>query len=141
MMQSPRLRMVVPVFFLMCVLTSIASAQSFRTLVNFDGTHGANPFANLIQGPDGNFYGTTEFGGPISAGTVFRITPSGTLTTLYTFPNFSDGCNPGAGLVLGSDGNFYGSTETCGGTSTGCTFGCGTIFRITPTGAPALSRR
>ncbi len=130
-----RFRIVVSVVFWVSVLTAVGSAQSFRTLLNFDGTRGANPMANLVQGLDGNFYGTTEFGGPTSAGTVFKVTPSGTLTTLYTFPNFSDGCNPGAGLVLGSDGNFYGSTETCGGTSTGCTFGCGTIFRITPAGA------
>src|SRR5581483_85888 len=134
MVLVPRLRIFVSVVFWMYVLTAIASAQSFRTLLNFNGTNGANPFANLVQGLDGNFYGTTEFGGPTSAGTVFKITPSGKLTTLYTFPNFSDGCNPGAGLVLGRDGNFYGSTETCGGTSTGCTFGCGTIFKITPAG-------
>jgi uncharacterized repeat protein (TIGR03803 family) len=135
MMKVPRFRMVVPAVFWLCVVTAIASpAQSFRTLLNFDGTHGANPYATLVQGPDGNLYGTTEFGGPIEAGTVFKITPSGTLTTLYTFPNFSDGCNPVAGLVLGSDGNFYGTTSTCGATSSGCAFGCGTTFKITPAG-------
>src|SRR5215475_8309492 len=95
------LRILVSAIFLLSVLTSITSAQNFRTLVNFDGTHGANPYTNLVQGLDGNFYGTTEFGGPTFAGTVFKVTPSGNLTTLYTFPNFSDGCNPGAGLVLG----------------------------------------
>jgi uncharacterized repeat protein (TIGR03803 family) len=135
MMKVLRFRMVVPAVFCLCVMTATASpAQSFRTLLNFDGTHGANPYATLVQGLDGNFYGTTEFGGPISAGTVFKLTPSGTLTTLYTFPNFSDGCNPVGGLVLGSDGNFYGSTSTCGATSSLCTFGCGTTFKITPAG-------
>lgn len=134
-MKVSRSRILVALLLWVCVVTSFASAQNFRTLLNFNGTNGANPFANVVQGLDGNFYGTTEFGGPTSAGTVFKVTPSGTLTTLYTFPNFSDGCNPGAGLVLGSDGNFYGSTETCGGTSTGCAFGCGTIFKITPAGA------
>ncbi|HKS75635.1 MAG TPA: choice-of-anchor tandem repeat GloVer-containing protein [Terriglobales bacterium] len=139
MVTVPRFRMVVLVFLWLCVLTAIASpAQSFRTLVNFDGTHGANPYATLVQGLDGNFYGITEFGGPISAGTVFKITPSGTLTTLYTFPNFSDGCNPVGGLVLGTDGNFYGSTATCGASSSGCAFGCGTTFKITPAGAFTL---
>ena len=134
MMKVPRLRIVVPVVFV-CVVTAIASpAQNFRTLLNFNGTNGANPYATLVQGLDGNFYGTTEFGGPNEAGTVFKITPTGTLTTLYTFPDFSDGCNPGAGLVLGSDGNFYGTTVTCGGTSSGCPFGCGTVFKITPAG-------
>jgi len=135
MVKVPRLRMVIPAVFWLCVLTAMASpAQSFRTLVNFDGTHGANPYASLVQGLDGNFYGTTEFGGPTSAGTVFKVTPSGTLTTLYTFPSFSDGCNPVGGLVLGSDGNFYGSTSTCGATSNLCVFGCGTVFKITPAG-------
>ena len=135
MIKVPRFRMVVPAVFCLCMLTAIVSpAQNFRTLLNFDGTNGANPNATLVQGPDGNFYGTTEFGGPRSAGTVFKITPSGTLTTLFTFPNFSDGCNPAAGLVLGSDGNFYGTTATCGVVSNSCTFGCGTVFKITTDG-------
>ncbi len=125
---------VVAAILWVCLLPATASAQNFRTLVNFNGTNGANPYAALVQGLDGNFYGTTEFGGPTSAGTVFKVTPSGLLSTLYTFAAFSDGCNPASGLVLGSDGNFYGTTATCGGTSSGCPFGCGTVFKITPAG-------
>ena len=89
----------------------------------------------LVQGTDGNFYGTTGDGGPNVEGTVFKITPSGTLTTLYTFCSQSgctDGKFPGAGLVQGTDGNFYG-TATNGGFNN-CYIGCGTIFKITPSG-------
>lgn len=85
--------------------------------------------AELVQATDGNFYGTTEFGGANAYGTVFRITPSGTLTTLYSFcsqTGCSDGRVPLAGMVQATDGNLYGATN--GG---GVTNGCGTIFRIT----------
>jgi uncharacterized repeat protein (TIGR03803 family) len=107
------------------------------TLYSFGvGTDGAEPYGALVQGTDGNFYGTTSGGGANGAGgTVFKITPSGTLTTLYSFcsqPNCADGALPG-GLVLATDGNFYGVTG--GGGSNNCTDdGCGTIFKITPSG-------
>ena len=68
-----------------------------------------------MQGSDGNFYGTTSDGGANSGGTVFKITPGGTLTTLYSFAG-SDGADPYAGLVQGSDGNFYGTTCVGGAT-------------------------
>jgi uncharacterized repeat protein (TIGR03803 family) len=87
-----------------------------------------------VQGTDGNFYGTTAVGGASvsSGGTVFKITPEGTLTTLYSFcslTNCADGANPHAGLIQASDGNFYGTTYV-GGTP-----GVGTVFKITPGGA------
>ena len=99
----------------------------------------------LVAGTDGNFYGTTGGGGaynnasqcPSGCGTVFKITPAGALKTLYSFcaqTNCPDGSGPNA-LVLGSDGNFYG-TSANGGTSTACgVYGCGTVFKITPQGA------
>jgi len=70
---------------LLGVATAIASpAQTFTTLVNFNYTNGANPyFMSLVQGTDGNLYGTTEGGGANGSGTVFKVTASGTLTTLY----------------------------------------------------------
>ena len=76
-------------------------------------TDGESPFG-LIQGVDGNFYGTTYSGGANGDGTVFRSTPSGALTTLYSFctqTNCTDGALPLAPLIQGSDGNFYGSTS------------------------------
>jgi uncharacterized repeat protein (TIGR03803 family) len=105
--------------FVFCAATAIASrAQSFTTLVNFDQTDGADSVASLIQGTDGDFYGTTKFGGANNTcyqgcGTVFKMTPQGTLTTLHSFDG-TDGAYPDAGLVQASDGNFYGTTE-CGG--------------------------
>jgi len=98
---------------------------------------GIDPYGALVQAPDGNFYGTTSSGGSGAddAGTVFKITPTGTLTTLYSFcsqPNCADGRYPG-GVVMATDGNFYGVTG--GGGSSSCTDdGCGTIFKITPSG-------
>ena len=91
----------------------ITPSGSLTNLWSFTGgVDGANPYAGLVQGSDGNFYGTT-FGsgsGPSGNGTVFRISPSGSLTNLWSFTNGADGANPSAGLVQGSDGNFYGTT-------------------------------
>jgi uncharacterized repeat protein (TIGR03803 family) len=109
---------------------------ALTTLHDFDSHDGANPEAGLVQGTDGNFYGTTAGGGANNDGTVFQLTPSGTLTTLYSFcPGgypCTDGTNPEAGLVQGTDGNFYGTTAEGG--SAACDGGCGTVFKITPSG-------
>jgi len=102
---------------------------------------GNQPAAGLALGPDGNLYGTTYYGGiPIFGyGTVFKITPSGTLATLYDFCIQSfcmDGAYPAGTLTLGSDGEFYGTTSQGG--LNGCGYfagGCGTVFKITPRGA------
>jgi uncharacterized repeat protein (TIGR03803 family) len=97
---------------------------------------GAFPTAGLVQGMDGNFYGTTASGGvPTQFGTVFKITSDGSLTTLHIFL-FVDGFLP-RGLVQGTDGNLYGITYQ-GGINKGCWDGdsvaCGTVFKITPDG-------
>jgi len=108
-----------------------ASAQTVTTLATFNKSNGMGPIGALVQGMDGNFYGTTASGGSNDGGTVFRITPAGVLTTLYNFcslPKCSDGDGPEAGLILATDGNFYGNTFGGGN-------GLGTIFKITPTGA------
>jgi uncharacterized repeat protein (TIGR03803 family) len=91
-------------------------------------TDGSQPQAGLIHGSDGNFYGTTLSGGTNNAGTVFKITPAGVESMLYSFTGGADGGTPEAGLILGSDGNFY-STTYDGGTNS-----IGTIFKITPAG-------
>jgi uncharacterized repeat protein (TIGR03803 family) len=119
-------------------------AGKLTTLFSFDRTDGTTPNA-LIQTADGSFYGTTAFGGANAgsngdgAGTVFKITPKGELTTLYNFcsqTNCADGDNPGAPLVEGTDGNFYGTTIRGGANTSGanCIAGCGTVFEITPAG-------
>jgi uncharacterized repeat protein (TIGR03803 family) len=77
-------------------------AQTFTTLHSFDGTDGGHPRSELVQATNGNLYGTTADGGANGDGTVFKITPSGTLTTLYSFcsqSGCSDGANASAGLV------------------------------------------
>ncbi len=103
------------------------------TLYNFvgNGTDGVHPQAGLIQGSDGNFYGTTVSGGGSGYGTVFRISPAGVFTTLHSFTGSgTDGASPKAGLIQGSDGNFYGTTNSGGGS-----YYCnGTVFQITPGG-------
>jgi uncharacterized repeat protein (TIGR03803 family) len=115
-------------------------AVTFNNLVSFTGSNGMFPWNGpLVQGLDGDFYGTTNGGGIVSSscgafdscGTVFKITPNGTLTTLYRFCsqiNCTDGIAPYVGLVLATDGNFYGST------SGGGTHNSGTMFKITPAG-------
>ena len=100
------------------------------------GPDGASPQAGLVQGTDGNFYGTTRKGGINDNGTVFKMTPSGTETVLYRFNGGGDAANPWAGLVQGTDGNFYGTTA--GGGSANCSNGCGTVFKMTPAGVETV---
>jgi uncharacterized repeat protein (TIGR03803 family) len=110
---------------------------------NYYAPNGALP-VGLVQGTDGNFYGTTAYGGiggcqvpggydngVIGCGTVFKISPAGALSTLYSFTNSTDGSYPTAPLVQGTDGNFYGTTSQ----SNNLMVGNGTVFRITPAGA------
>jgi uncharacterized repeat protein (TIGR03803 family) len=89
---------------------------------------GRAPFAALLQSSDGNFYGTTGGGGANNHGTLFRITPAGTLTPLWQFTGGMDGEEPQAALVQGTDGNFYGTTALGGA------YNRGTFFRITSSG-------
>ncbi len=127
------LRMFIAVIlFVLAGRTFTADAQTVTNLYSFLGypNDGHAPYAGLVQGSDGNFYGTTEAGGASDDGTVFRISPSGIYTNLHSFrgsPN--DGADPQAGLFQGSDGNFYGTTYRGG------THSFGTVFRISPSGS------
>jgi uncharacterized repeat protein (TIGR03803 family) len=126
------------------------SSSGLDTLYSFcaqaNCTDGADPFATLVLGIDGNFYGTTFSGGTGNCtnayghgcGTVFKITAGGKLTTLHSFAGYpSDGALPIAGLVQATDGNLYGTTIFGGAfacNNPGNYDGCGTIFRISPSG-------
>src|SRR6267378_4243088 len=113
----------------------LTPAGTLTVLYTFTGgtTDGATPNAGLIQATDGNFYGTTVNGGAFSAGTVFQLTPAGTLTVLHEFTGGStDGATPYAGLIQASDRNFYGTTVNGGGS------GAGTVFQLTPAGAVSV---
>ncbi len=111
----------------------ISSNGTFTNLHSFSSSDGGFPSTALTQGSDGDFYGTTADGGASNNGTIFRISPSGSYTALYSFAGISYGGFPVGALVQGSDGNFYGATPY-GGVSTNCSEGCGTVFRISPSG-------
>ncbi len=90
----------------------------------------------LVQGPDGNFYGMGE--GGKSYGQIFKLTPAGDATSLYSFTDGSDGSNAdasGNSLIVGSDGNLYGVVLFGGTVNSQCGGGCGVVFRISPSGA------
>ena len=124
-MRRLRLSEAACIVFVVCV-ASMASAQTFTTLANFDGSNGAYPSAALIQATDGNLYGTTFDGGAYGAGTVFTANSAGTVTTFYSF-GLTSSRGPLAPVVQATDGNFY-------GTAGGGPNGWGTVFKITPDG-------
>jgi uncharacterized repeat protein (TIGR03803 family) len=134
------------------LLPAAGVAQTESVLYNFCSTDtmsvactdGSAPNQGVIQASDGNYYGTTTTGGANSAGTVFRLTPSGTLTTLYSFcasAGCADGSNPSTPLVEAPDGSLYGGTAA-GGTGEDsaehCENGCGVIYRLTLAGAQSV---
>ncbi|MDR3460205.1 MAG: Ig-like domain-containing protein [Verrucomicrobiae bacterium] len=106
----------------------LATNGALTMLAYFAGTNGANPYGRLAIGLDGNFYGTTAYGGLSNNGVVFQLLTNGTLTALTNFTGVN-GANPYEGLTLGPDGNFYGTTEAGGSSNNG------TVFQVTPAGA------
>lgn len=130
------------VVFLLCAATAITSpaATKFKSLVSFNLTDGLNPdLMSVVQGLDGNLYGTTVYGGvnktcntkQIGCGTVFKIATGGNLTTLYSFcskTNCTDGAYPIGGLTLATNGDLYGTTSAGGAN------GYGMVFKVSPQG-------
>ncbi len=127
------------VLTLLCLFTvalqTASRADTFDLFYTFTGGNdGGQPSSRLMQARDGNFYGTTGFGGANNTGTIYKISPAGALTTLFTFSARSkqgsnpDGANPFWGLIQARDGNLYGCTESGGANNTG------TLFRITTSG-------
>jgi uncharacterized repeat protein (TIGR03803 family) len=103
---------------------------NLTTLVYFNGNNGDTPIDNgLVQGSDGNLYGTTEWGGTNGYGTIFKLTTNGTLTTLHSFAGGNDGYLPFCTMIQAADGNFYGTTLYGGSNN------LGTVFEITPSGS------
>ena len=111
----------------------VTTNGALGTLYALNNGDGHYPAAGLIQGSDGNFYGTTFNGGASDNGTVFRVAPNGKYSTLVEFDGFDDGAHPTAALVEGLDGSFYGTTAS-GGLG-----GQGTIFRLSATAAPQIT--
>jgi uncharacterized repeat protein (TIGR03803 family) len=115
--------------------------------VEYPVADGAGP-SGVTQGRDGNFYGTTSYGGQFNQGTVFRITSGGAETVLYSFAGGpGDGAQPNGGLIQGIDGNFYGTTNNGGigvcpriepGVGNPVDTACGTAFMVTPDGAETV---
>src|SRR2546425_6546070 len=136
------LKVVGIMLLLLAVRSGGVSGQTLTTLWSFTGgSDGAQPSAGLVQGSDGNFYGTTIIGGnrtfnePNGMGTVFRMSPAGVLTNIYSFSGYpTDGAFPACGLVQGDDGNFYGVTQSGGDDNSNPNTGVGVIFRISPSG-------
>lgn len=105
-----------------------AHAQTLTVLHNFtSGVDGDQPMSGLVLGPSGNFYGTTSEGGADSSGTIFELSQTGTLTTLYAFTGGPDGGRPEAAMVL--VGNVLYGTTMLGGAH-----GNGTVFSLALTG-------
>jgi uncharacterized repeat protein (TIGR03803 family) len=131
----------VAVLVLAAATSSNAHAQAFSVIHDFLGTNGSDgcspTYSGIVaQGRDGNMYGTTENGGApkeVNRGTVFQVTPAGVLTVIYSFPaDESQGWSPFGGLTLGTDGNFYGTTNFYG-VPGGSSFG--SVFQIMPDGS------
>jgi len=104
----------------------VPTSGKLTVLHQFQGQpDGATPEGGLLLGEDGNFYGVTEFGGANNNGTFYQVTPTGSVTVIYSFTNGSDGAGPNALPILASDGNFYGVTDGGG-------LGYGNIWQMTP---------
>lgn len=111
------------------VTTSGTYTQLHQFCTTVNCPDGAAPVGPLVEFSDGDFYGMTAQGGAHNAGTIFKITSGGSLTTLYSFTGGADGGQPAGALTVGSDGNFYGATNLGGSTPA-----YGTVFKMTPAG-------
>jgi uncharacterized repeat protein (TIGR03803 family) len=120
------------ILVLCAAVTIPVEAQNVKTLLTFNGTDGAYPEGYLIQGTDGELYGTTFEGGDSFSGVVFKIATGGKETVLHNFEGY-DGDYPSAGLVQAKNGVFYGTTSE-GGNGYCSGNGCGTVFEITAGG-------
>lgn len=112
----------------------LTAAGVAATVYHFDGTRGAHPHSAVMQGADGNLYGTAANGGSAGGGVAYKLTLKGIITVLRNFDSSAGagqakGYLPFAGLVQGSDGNFYGATSRGGVNQRGV------LFQLTPAGS------
>lgn len=118
-------------------LTPAANGYTETILHNFDGTDGADPFANVVMDANGNLYGTTEAYGLYRQGNVFELSPasdgSWNFHVLHSFTGGADGGESETGLIIDSRGNLYGTTGTGGILNGPCGYGCGVVFELSPT--------
>jgi uncharacterized repeat protein (TIGR03803 family) len=118
------------------VVFKLSASGTYTVLYSFCSLPGCRdgnqPDAGLIADSSGNLYGTTIAGGGSGNGTVFKLSPAGTETVLYSFTGGRDGGGPG-GLIADSSGNLYGAAG--GGSGTGCEGSpCGVVFKLSPSG-------
>ena len=119
------------------------SGYDFAVLHTFKGgADGGNPAAGLLRDTGGNLYGTTYQGGASNGGVVFKLSPSGNETVLYSFTRGADGYAPQAGLIQDKAGNLYGTTTHGGHQSSACNIAgdstCGVVFKVSPTGTETV---
>ena len=125
------------------VVFKLSPTGTETVLYSFTGdTDGANPIAGLIRDAAGNFYGTTLLRGTpgctysYGCGTVFELSPAGSLRVLHSFSGGADGGNPQGGVILDASGNLYGTTA--GGGASTCSGGCGVVFKLSPAGTETV---
>lgn len=121
------------------LIFELTATGAFKVRHNFAGAgagDGAHPYAGLLAGANGDFYGTTAYGGTAGLGAVYKVASNGTVTVLYSFTDGSDGGGPTGGLIADSAGNLYGGAQA-GGNFT-CNGGCGVIYKIAPTGGETV---
>jgi uncharacterized repeat protein (TIGR03803 family) len=132
MTKFPNFGFMTIVGLLLLTTSGTAEAQTYSVLYNLGANAGdpINPsrIGLFAQGRDGNLYSTTQFGGANGFGTVFQLTPSGSITVLHSFDG-TNGAQPSGGLTLGTDGSLYGTTAAG---QSGTVYG--TIFKITTGG-------
>ncbi len=117
-------------------LTRSNNAWTYSVLYTFTGgADGASPLSGVVLDAAGNLYGTTEYGGESTLGVVYKLTPSGSESVLYTFTTSNQGGLPVAGVVLDRSGNLYGTTVNFCSEFTESPFTCGAdVFELSPSG-------
>ncbi len=116
------------------IVYQLTTNGAFNVVYSFKGSNdGANSYAGLIQGTDGNIYGTTFYDGSNGFGTVFKVTPGGAFSSIFSFSG-TNGAYPQAPLVQGTDGSFYGTTQNGGLYTNQFGTGLGTVFRLAADG-------